>query len=70
MKIKTSTALRAWRRISQIIWLVVAMGYAAGTYNLPFTIWATLVILGVWWMGKTIIIVTSKNGKFELYKII
>jgi|CZCB01.1.fsa_nt_gi hypothetical protein len=68
--VKTSTALRVWRWFTQAIWLVVAMGYAAGTYNLPFTIWGTLVTLGVWWMGKTIIIVTSKNGKFELYKII
>ena len=67
--VKTSTALRVWRWFNQTIWLVVAMGYAAGTYNLPFTIWGTLVILGVWWTGKTIIIITSKNGKFELYKI-
>lgn len=64
--VKTSAALRVWRWFTQAIWLVVAMGYAAGTYNLPFTIWGTLVILGVWWMGKSAIIVSSREGWLKL----
>lgn len=68
--VKTSTALRAWRRFNQLIWLTIAMAYAAGTYTLPFAIWGALVVYGLWRCGRAIILVTSKNGKLILNNLI
>jgi hypothetical protein len=68
--VKTSTALRVWRWFTQAIWLAIAMGYAAGTYTLPFAIWGTLVFLGIWWCGRAIILISSSHGKLELNKIL
>lgn len=70
MKIKTSTALRAWRRLINLLYVILAMQYANGTCSLGYAITMLVAFAGLWWMGKVIIIVTSKNGKFELYKII
>lgn len=64
--VKTATAIRAWRRLIQLLAVIVAMYYAAGTYSAGFAITMIAALGGVWWMGKSAIIVSSREGWLKL----
>jgi len=62
VKLRTKTALRAWRRLINLLSVLTVMYYASGTCSLGYAITMLVAIAGLWWMGKCYIYVSSRRG--------
>lgn len=66
MKLRTKTALRAWRRLVNFLSLLTCMYYASGQCSLGFAATMLAALAGLWWLGKTGIRISSRKGVIML----
>ncbi|HNX82194.1 MAG TPA: hypothetical protein PKL77_08630 [Candidatus Omnitrophota bacterium] len=68
--IKTSTAIRAWRRSVQLIAVLVLMNAANGNYPVGFAVMAFITFFAIWRLGRRVILVHSRRGILRLNEIL
>lgn len=68
--VKTSTAIRAWRRSVQLIAVLVLMNVANGNYPIGFAVVMLIALYGVWRLVRRIIIIQSRRGRLYLSEIL